>query len=108
MGKSRIRQRKWHRRRNKGGKSDDGMGVIDDLHDQAERSSYAQHIPPAGDERRMAIWWNRAYRYYSALRRGVPTGPIRDAYYWQLVALAMGLMAAVISVAALIIWVFGD
>ena len=40
----------------------DDPGIIDDLEDQAEWSSYGSHIPRMGNRRRQQIWLNRFHR----------------------------------------------
>jgi hypothetical protein len=71
-------------------------GIIADLQDQAEWSSYAQNIPRLGDERREAIRLARIRRMGTRIRDGSDLSP--DWWIGAKIALAFGV------VVLLVIW----
>jgi hypothetical protein len=57
-------------------------GIIEDLQDQAEWSSYTQNLPRLGDSRRNAIWWNRGIRFYRGAAHADENYSLRSSYWW--------------------------
>jgi hypothetical protein len=58
MGAKGIKKRK----RRKAASRSDAPGVLEDLNDQAEWSSYGAHIPRPGNTARQANWMQRGWR----------------------------------------------
>jgi hypothetical protein len=65
MGRSGIRRRK---RKPPLAPAED-TGILADLEDQAEWSSYGQNIPRLGNTKRNWIWWYRGRRFFRNLAR---------------------------------------
>jgi hypothetical protein len=97
MGRSGIRRRKPKHRLPPA----EDTGILDDLHDQAEWSSYGQGIPRLGNPRRDAIWWRRGWRYYRNLGRIHSNPQIHDAGFWP--AILLGSVGVVIFIALAIL-----
>lgn len=93
MGKRGIRLRK---RRAKLPEAED-TGIIDDLEDQAEWSTYGRGIPRLGNPRRERIRLQRGWRAARRLREGTPEFRSRDWWTAVRVALLLGIVMIVVG-----------
>jgi hypothetical protein len=72
-------------------------GIIEDLRDQAEWSSYTQNLPRLGDLRRDTIWWNRKFRFYRGVAHADQNFSLRSSYWWT------GLRAGILLVVGVVL-----
>ncbi len=79
-------------------------GIIEDLEDQAEWSSYGQHIPRLGDERRDAIWWRKGWRHLGGLRGMARNEEIRKREWWLAIGIGSLMMVGLLVVLVLLAW----
>ncbi len=110
MGRAGIRRRKPKRVRQQEPETDDDAGILADLHDQAEWSSYGSHIPRLGNPRRDRIWWNRGFRAWGNVRRYAETGEVQGST-WRDGVLAGAVMivaaaAGIFLVVVVLGWLF--
>jgi hypothetical protein len=73
-------------------------GIIEDLQDQAEWSSYTQQIPPLGNPAREAIWWNRGWRYWRGLIHVRDNRTLRSSLWWTAVRSGIYIVAGAVAV----------
>jgi hypothetical protein len=99
MGRKAIRARK---RKPSLAHVDWDPGIIEDLDDQAEWSSYGSGIPRLGNPRRQRIWWTRWFRM--ARRAKLSRGRLPSPSWWT--AIEVGALAMLVLVPALlfIVW----
>lgn len=77
-------------------------GIIEDLDDQAEWSSYGTSIPRAGDPRRERIWWTRGFR---RLRRAqLSHGRLPNPSWWTAIEVGMLAMLVIVPALVLVVW----
>ena len=100
MGRKGIKRRKPKHRLPAAANS----GIIEDLEDQAEWSSYGTHIPRLGDDRRNAIWWRRGWRSWRGLRGMDRNQEFRKREWWLAIAIGGLMMVGVIVVLVLLAW----
>lgn len=109
MGRAGIRRRKPKRSRLR--LEEDTGGILDDLYDQAEWSSYGSHIPRPGNPARDRIWWRRGFRAWGNALGGYPRGEDDDDPGWFTVLasatiLIVAGLAVIFGVFALVGWLF--
>jgi hypothetical protein len=102
MGRSGIRRRK---RKHQLPQAED-TGIIADLEDQAEWSSYGQGIPRLGNPRRDAIWWRRGWRFYRNLGRIHRNPQIAEAGFWPAIGVGAIGVAVFILLAVVVLLLF--
>ena len=105
MGRAGIKRRKPKHPLPPVGEYSDG--IMDDLQDQAEWSSYGQGAPRLGNARRQAIWWNRRVRYWWDLLHADENPSLRSPDFWIAVATGALLLAAGVAVVALVLFLRG-
>jgi hypothetical protein len=103
MGRSGIRRRKRKRPLS----APEDTGILADLADQAEWSSYAQDIPRLGNPRRNAIWWQRGFRRFRNLRAVRRNPQLQDSGFWPAILVGAVALGAFLALAILILLIVG-
>jgi hypothetical protein len=102
VGRAGIRRRK--RKRPLPPFEGDSPGIIEDLEDQAEWSSYGQGIPRGGNPYRQAIWFNRGVRFYrNLLGKGHRRINLLGSYAWEAILVGGLIIAAFAGVLVIIV-----
>jgi hypothetical protein len=103
MGRSGIKRRKLRSRL----PAAEDSGILADLEDQAEWSSYGQGIPRLGNPRRDAIWWQRGWRSFRNLGRMRRNPQIQDRGFWPAILVGSILVGVFIASAILVLLIVG-